>query len=413
MRSMCLRSVIALGLLWASSAFAESYNESGQRWIINPTNPTWTCPAGTLLPGETCFPSAPKMYSYVYGLPLYVEKLVNGVLTPKLYLYTQEWGSSSGPGSGCPKDSFMVFELPWSYAGLRGDAGVTYRGVVHPCDNGEHVINTVFKDPSLNSTIFAIDARGPDGNTHKELWLGQSPRVGGADNGLTFSWSLFISTTKPDLQIVGLNMLPDPSRPGVWWGLLTFNSPTAPYYLPASWIEVNWNTNQIRVKTSATGWTSLPIGGVLNTPPYPDFPQSGRLVSTRGRYEVWTDRGAPRSGNSPCMGGIPTPIYQGNVNPASPDFGNSARASGGNRIGYSVVTPSYTSGPWNDLTSSVRPVPSDYVFDFDGSGRIDFGCCTNALYTGTQNATICTHDLIDWNPWSGSGITFTNVTLVP
>lgn len=405
-------SVVMIGLLWSVSLFAESYNENNLRWIINPTNPTWSCPMGTLLPGESCYPVAPNRFNYVGALPLYVQKLVNGVLTPKLYLYVEEWGSGSGPGSGCAGDSYMLFELPWSYSGLRGDAGVTYRGTINRCDGFHHAISSVFKDQFLGSKIFILGTRAPNGSTFPEIELGQSEPGGGQDNGVTFSWSSLLTTTNPNLSLTGAQVLPDPARPGIWWGLLSYDVPDDQYFLPSTWIEVNWNTNQIRVLTSATGWTSVPIGGVLNTPPYPVLPYGGRLIQTRGRYEIWSTILAERSGVTPCAGGALTSIYLGNTSTAVYGNGNYARGFAGSDVVYAVATPSFTLGPVNHLTSSVRPIPSD-TGDFGYPARIDFGGYTNALYTGTLDATICTHDLVDWNPWSGSGIVFTNLTLVP
>lgn len=396
-------------LCGAITADAESYLEDNARWIVNPADPTWTCAPGSLLTGEVCHPTFPRHAAYSLAKPLYVEKLVNGVPSPRLYLYVQEWGASVGaPGSGCSGDSILLFELPWSFAGVRGGAGVTYLGTVNPCESPPYhwAITSVFKDASMNGDTFLIASRAPDGSTFNDLRLGRSVRSGGQDDGRTFSWTSFLSTTNPSLGLFGVSLQPHPTRPQVWWGFLNFN-------YSSTWIEVDWNVNQIRVQLTPTSWATVPVGGTLNTIPNPISPFGADLYSSRGRFEAWATIGLSRSGRTVCSGGGATAIYNENVNPSDPDQnggGNRARGGRGTELVYRVATPDWTLSDFYQVDSTVRPVPGDYGLDMEIPGRIDFGVSTNGLYTASENATICSYDLTDWIPWSGSGILFTNLT---
>jgi len=422
------KSIVLLLVLATVPVFAEtSQNEWSTAWLINPVTQNWTCsPFSVLPPVPNCYANHPKQYAFVGVEAVPVRKIVNSVMTDRIYFYTESWGAIAGASSECAGDNISLFETPYTLAGVRGN-GVIYRGTVRPCDGQHWAIGSGFKDDSLNG-IFITAGRAPDGATFKQLMVGKSFKDAKEDDGVLFDWSTLVTTARADLSIFNTEVRPHPTQAKVWWGFMSFDNHNDATYHAMVPIKIDWNNNTFQYKTSATVWTSIPVGSAITTLPYTQLPSSaGSFANVRGRWELWVDGDPttqlpPRSGIEPC--GFPanpqaTAIYSANMLDAS------RVAQGGSSSAYYVVDVDFTTitGP-RPLTSNgangfidyglpgsddVRPNVADYAMAFVMPNRVDVLPDIKALFTGSQDSTICSYNIVDWHPWSGSGIRFTRL----
>jgi len=423
-----LKPALAFFLLASLPLFAEtSQNEIATSWLIDPVAQNWTCsPDPNLPPVPNCYAVNPKQYAFVGVEAVPVQKLVNGVLTSRMYFYTESWGPIAGASSECAGDNISLFETPYTHAGVRG-SGVIYRGTVRPCNDGHHwAVHSAFKDDSLNG-IFITAGRAPDGSTFKELMVGKSFKHSSEDDGIVFTWSQLVTTALPGLDILNTEVRPHPTQPKVWWGFFTFDNHNDASFFAMVPMKIDWNNNTFQYKTGPSTWTSIPIGGAITVLPYSELPSGAdSLTYVRGRWELWVDGTTatqlpPRSGVVPCgfpANPQPTSLYTANMLDAS------RVNQGGSSASYYVVTPDFViTGP-RPLTSKgpngvsdygtpasddVRPNPADYGMAFVNAHRVDVPASSWGLYTGSQDNTICTYNIVDWHPWSGSGIRFTRL----
>jgi hypothetical protein len=224
------------------------------------------------------------------------------------------------------------------------------------------------------------------------------------------------------LNMPELHLQPHPSKPKEWFGVASINTDEQPAPSPTlamTFVKVNWNNNTVSFQGEGTSWITIPIGGTLNTRPriVLNLRPAG-LSNVRGRYEVWANVFTSRSGKHPCDPNnitnptiAPPPIYGTNTTPTSSDrqqLGNYARGFAGQDLVYLTITPDFVMGPVKNVSSDVRPMPSDHNMAMEYPHRADvpngFG-----LYSGSLHQGICTQNLIDYAAWSTSGILFTNL----
>lgn len=428
---MCkaLKAVLLLLLLGSLPMYAEnSQNEWSTAWLINPVTQNWTCSPHPGLPAvPNCYAPTPRHYAFVGVEAVPVKKLIGGVLTDRMYFYTESWGALGGASSECGGDNITLFETPYTLQGMRGN-GVVYRGTVRPCNDGHHwSVGAAFKDNSLNG-IFITAGRAPDGATFKQLMVGKSFKDTTEDDGIIFEWSTLVTTARNDLSIFTAEVRPHPTQSKVWWGFLGFDNVNDATYHAMVPMKIDWNTNTFQYKTGAATWTSIPIGGAITVLPYTQLPSlPNSFVNVRGRWELWVEGTTAtqlpsRSGVVPCNFPVdpqPTKLYNANM------LDPSRVAQGGSSSAYRVIGVDFTSiGAAQPLTSNganglvdwgmmgtddIRPNPADSAMAFIMAHRVDVPPDVKALFTGSQDNTICSYNLVDWHPWSGSGIRFTRL----
>jgi hypothetical protein len=369
-------------LLAHTPANAESAKRevAGPLPIVHPSDRDWSPP-----PLFTD-PRAARFYG-VHGLKVGSEFFFyvgGGVYTTN--------GPNLDPGDECPKEDIMLFAVPYTHKGLRGNDGMAYRGVITPCDNFHYTGGTFFDDPTVAGLTYqgmtlgryvTTAAKTVDGALWREVVVGTSV------NGQTWQWQtlLTVSASLNLAMIDGLRIQPKPGAPGVWFGVFSFAPGSSPDGIVTGKVEVNWNTRMVRIlQNAATNtWFTVPFGGQITTMPAEVWDhRTDDFALVGGQYQLWGETKVPRSGVHPCgaapPGGGPWPptVYVNNT--AGPH---------GNQISYRTMDASFNLGPVKPLTSVVRASPSDYVRTMGFPFRLDDMNGKQLLYSSSTDLTIC------------------------
>lgn len=303
-------------------------------------------------------------------------------------------------------DDILVFKAPNTWSGQQGGENLVYHRLANPGTWRHYRVGSAFYDTSEARFVIGADATDTGGWNSAEGFYHSELTVGRSVDGINFNdWRtiLWVNPTLQNFRIYNLSILPDPARPGVWFGLFGYTVNGGGR--GTARIEIDNVNLQVRVSSGASSWTTYSLGAQMTAVPYRI---TGAIVYSFARvtvdgvssYEMWTIGTAPRSGLVPCSGGVPTATYTSNT---STDTVGRKLA----RYVYSPVPPYTLSGPY-DVASIVRPMPTDY----DGASislvtRHDYGT-REAIFSATTDQRIC--DVPDnWNPWSGSSVRFTRI----
>lgn len=396
-------------LLWSCAAIVRAENsqlEFGGNWLLDPVAQNWSCQVapGKAAPAQ-CRNYPPAYNAFISAEPVVVKKS-SGV--QKYYFYVGTWGQLAGPTNECVGDGIGIFEAPYTAAGALGQVNLIYRGSARPCDGAYWYISSAFYDASLKEVY--VTGERTDFNTNtifKELWLLRSPDIGTTQDGLNFTQSLVLRSGLADLNLHGLHVKPHPTTPKLWWGYLFYDNTSDEVWHATAQVYVDWNNNTVRYRTSATGWTTVPIGGTMAVMPYRALTRPVVSFSNvGGRWEAWASGNdqtelPARNGVPPCA--PPLTLYNQNVSgPFAQD--GSTRSPSGNDLRYYTADADLSLLNSRAIYSQLRPVPSDYQFELVNAKRIDT-LAGHVLYSGSLRRTICTYDLLDYPFfWSGSGI---------
>lgn len=331
----------------------------------------------------------------------FVGKAVPGVLAMLMVSLV------ASPAAG---DKILVFKAPNSWAGQHGGENLVYHRVVNPSTWRHYRVGSVFYDIGEARVVIGADATDTGGWEAAEGFFHSELTVGRSTDGINFNdWRtvLWVNPTLDNFRIYNLSIVPDPARPGVWFGLFAFTVRNGPR--GTARIEIDNNLSQVRVSSGSSTWTTYAMGARMTAAP---FAITGAIVHSFARvtvdgitsYEMWTFAAAPRSGQVPCSGGVATSTYTSNT---STDTSGRKLA----RYVYSPTPPHTLMGPF-DVSSIVRPMPTDYnASSIILVTRQDYGG-REAVFSGTTDQRIC--DVADnWNPWSGSSVRFTRIIKQP
>ena len=283
-------------------------------------------------------------------------------------------------------DGIGIFEAPYTAAGALGQVNLIYRGSARPCDGAYWYISSAFYDASLKEVY--VTGERTDFNTNtvfKELWLLRSPDIGTTQDGLNFTQSLVVRSGLANLNLHGLYVKPHPTTPKLWWGYLFYDNTSDEVWHATAQVYVDWNNNTVRYRTSATGWTTVPIGGTMAVMPYRALTRPVVSFSNvGGRWEAWASGNdqtelPARNGVPPCA--PPLTLYNQNVSgPFAQD--GSTRSPGGNDLRYYTADADLSLLNSRAIYSQLRPVPSDYQFELVNAKRIDT-LAGHVLYSGS------------------------------
>jgi hypothetical protein len=385
---------------------AENYNESTKWWFLNPVSPNWTCTDTR----AACFSAGPNQYSF-YGLYMIRR-------SGTLYAYVQG-GGAVGPcaptGGG---DNFCVFKAPDTAQGWTGQGVTLENHWPRPDDGWFWQVRAAFFDATYGK-FYLVASRTISGDTQTIDVM--DAKLGTSVDGVNFTWSTLFTARKSSIgvRLEDYAIVPHPTHPGVWVGTITgFTLSTSTAFI--SPFRVDWNSRIIQIADSAGVWRSIPVGGTLNFAPRATY--AGRTTSIQAvnvtgvsRLEAWGAEPVSYSAgsgvqNNPCPPGFPSGVATARYLQNRLDL----QQLGSSVVSYRHFDPNtltFTT-PWTRITSSVRGLPSDYlwalswmVYRLDTGGR-------EYVYTGSKDGVIC-QNALTWNVWAGSGILVTKIDFLP
>lgn len=444
----------------AAPTFAETRtDEFAGTWFLNPVTANWACSLSQTgytidLSKFKCAPDSPAYNAFVYAQPFtWTEGGVS-----KYFFLVQEWGqigswhpttgvlqSAQGPGGECWGDSILLFSAPFTAQGARG-TGITYRGVINPCPTtpgtrGLWSFHSVF---TRNGKIYVTAQKAAENcdtaGCFSEIWLGEST------TGFTWTWTKIASVDKvaqPRLDVLGVFVTKDANNNV--FGYLSFDDFDDPYWHTAGPVRLDVTTRSLSYQTASLSWVTVPTGGFITQKPRLQFASGVTAFTNVGnRFELWLagnlldadNNGVVDSAPDGCDGGTlpdgrselpprsctPPPgctdlaTYNANANNPAFQNGTTVRWTHGGAANYVVVDANFNVlQPYRLLSSTqfTSPIPADYGWEFAGLTHVDT-LAGSTLYYGSQRATICANRLLDYPfYWSGSGIRFGRVQIVP
>jgi hypothetical protein len=403
---------ILIVTLIAPFVFAETgQRETTSGWFLNPDTQNWSC---NVFAGKTpiasgtgaghCKAGDRAHLGYVYAQPV---KVWDGSAN-KYYFYVEEWGQAEGPGSECPGDSVLIFEVPYTANGARA-SGVNpiYRGSASPCSSVEPhwLFSSAFYDPLTAGVTLTGQRNYSDGTAAAfvDIWIAESKPATNGSYGKHFTWKKLFATSIPGHNLFHLYVVPDADG-RVWRGFIEHTAPG--YGWGATPIIIDRAQNTIRYKSSATTWTTIPVGGSMTgSVPYIQYHGFfSAFVKVNNRYELWYDATGPRSGNLPMS---PCDMAKYTYNVDGP-----LDRSGANIPQYIVVNTNLETvlGPL-PLYSDTHPIPTDERFSVIVAKPANIvNLAGSTLYYGSNDWGVCNLYLTNWGHWSGSGIRYGRLT---
>lgn len=384
---------------------ADTYNESAKWWFLDSVNPNWVCDDAR----ASCYSTSPNQYSF-FGIYLVRQ-------AGYLYAYVQGGGSEGPCISPNGGDNFCVFRAPDTASGWTGQGVHLVNHWPRPSDGWFWQVRSAFFD-SHASRFYLVASRTLTGSTNTIDVM--DAKVGESTDGINFTWTTLLTSQRSQIgvRLEDYALVPHPTQPRVWVGTITWFTDTGGAYI-TPW-KVDWNAQTVSLPNSSGVWQTLAIGGVLSFVPQAAY--SGRItniqsvnVNGANRLEAWGVEVVSYSAgsgvaNNPCPPGYPN----GTATSKYLENRASTQQLGSSTASFRIFEPNTLTltTPWTRATSSVRGLPSDYLwalswmgFRFDPGGREYF-------YTGSKDNVICTHKLT-WNPWAGSGILVTKLEPMP
>lgn len=404
-----LAQLLLLSIVVMPPAFAESaQNEYASNWFLNVQTQNWTC---SVFAGKTAIGGGAGV-GQCKARPEYLQHLAFAFAQPvkvwdgtdnRYYFFVEEWGAPEGPGSECNGDSILIFEVPYSANGARAlQTTPIYRGTASPCGATEPhwVFASAFQDPLTGGATLVGQRNVADsvaGGAFRDVWIGESKPSGGV-YGKNFAWKKLFDTSIAGHNIYHLYVVPDAD--GKTWRGFMENSYGAGW--GATPVIVDRVQNTVRYKTSATLWTTISVGGTMTVPPYRQVDGfMSSFAKVNGRYELWLDNGGPRSNVKP-MTVCDATKYAYNVGD-SPGGLNRAGANAPRYIVMDANLNALTAAL--PLMSATHPVPSDEHYSIGGPRATNItGMTGSTIYYGSNDWSVCSIYLTNWNHWSGMGI---------
>lgn len=435
-QSVMAVSILTMLLCIAPAALAENGQREGAEsvgksgWLLDVNTQNWTC---NVFAGKTAIGNGSGVgqckartgvngeyrqhLAYAYAQPV---KVWDGAAN-KYYFYVEEWGAVEGPGSECSGDSVMIFEVPYSANGALAAGGVKpiYRGTANPCNTGvpHWLFDTAMYDELTGGVTLTGQRNVQDtieAGAFREIWIAESKPAGDGSYGKNFVWKKLFGTAVAGHALLHLYVVPDAGGK-IWRGFIENKYPGVNGAWGATPITINRAQGTYRYKTGPglNDWTDMAAGSSMTVLPYIDptyfthFIHS--FVKVNNRYELWFEKGAPRSGVKP-MQPCNQAMYTFNVE--TPANGGALGRDGANDPYYLVVdvnlNPISVKLP---LHSDTHPIPSDERFSAAATRAMNMvNLPGSTTYYGSNDWAVCNIYLTNWGHWSGSGIRWGRLT---
>jgi len=307
----------------------------------------------------------------------------------EFFLYVQGGAyntTTTGPGSECREvgEEVLLFKAPWTAQGLRGP--FQYVRTITPCRTDVAQVHyspgSVFKSTADNKYKLVVAETEGGSSPAEGHW--KRTLLGSSADGVTWTWSPFIkqSSVGGVTYSVGGVTLVQASLNSNWWGTFLFGGSG----------QGLWLVGRIRVVMDASNprgyvvyllagdgaWRAVGDDGSFNFVPATawggpaELASPHSLVLNNATWEAWGD-------------------YSGLPATAGCEEGDPATTA---TFRYRVITQSGPIGPVEEVTSSVRPMPSKNLYgrfspfrinDMNGV-RLLYSASTDRMYCGGQGA---------------------------